>query len=660
MQTEGFDGALGASYRLVEVVGRGAIGEVWRAVDRRTDETVAAKLLRAEHVADRELVTRFIQERSVLTGLRHPNLVSVRDLVVEGDRLAIVMDYVDGGSVREVIRKRGPLPPALAVGLAAEVLDGLAAAHDKRLVHRDIKPDNVLLSRAWEGLEPGDVRLTDFGIARIVGEGPRTTTGLLGTPEYMCPELLTAGTADLPADVYGVGILLYELLAGRTPFAGPGTDYTIAHRHVSSEPPVLPLPEQLWTVLETLLDKDPRGRPAAREAAASLRRLLPGLGVEPALAAQEAPDGFASARGPVTVVRGLTPEPSAGEDERATADETRLEEVDLGTPGQATVVRPMPRATSAPRHSTVSEPEPGEKPAWWRDPRVLGGAAATVVLIVVVAFVALHGGGKHSGGGAPASVSVTAAQQDEPLLTGLTISRKAEYDAKSGTAVLTITYATQNSPLDGPFLEVIPGTGSECPTVSWDGNDAALNLPSVTGIDTRCAWSVDPGQVPRQSSVSVKAHVSLPLGSESPQESLQHWLDSDAARTTKAVSDPQITSTSYAAQRLQGIDVVAPTSTVTGKTLHVTLVPRWPKGPDRLDPLYRSPSVGPPSSLLAAVAGGEDGVRFSDSCSGALGVSPDGLVVTTLTVAPECQVNARVGNFTDLTSNTFSIASRGG
>ena len=162
MTEVGFDSALGAAYQLVEVVGRGAIGEVWRALDRRTGETVAAKLLRAEHVADRDLVTRFVQERSVLTDLRHPNLVSVRDLVVEGDRLAIVMDYVGGGTLRDVVREQGPLRPELAVALVAEVLDGLAAAHDRRLVHRDIKPDNVLLSPEWERLGSGSVRLTDL------------------------------------------------------------------------------------------------------------------------------------------------------------------------------------------------------------------------------------------------------------------------------------------------------------------------------------------------------------------------------------------------------------------------------------------------------------------------------------------------------------------
>ena len=106
--------------------------------------------------------------------------------------------------------------------------------------------------------------------------------------------------------------------------------------------------------------------------------------------------------------------------------------------------------------------------------------------------------------------------------------------------------------------------------------------------------------------------------------------------------------------------VVAPPRTVSGKTLPITLLPVWPKGPDRLNPLYRSPSVGRPSSLLTAVAGGEDGVRFADACSGSLAVSSDGLVVTTLTVAPECEVDARVGNFTYLQSNAFSISTRGG
>ena len=252
-------------------------------------------------------------------------------------------------------------------------------------------------------------------------------------------------------------------------------------------------------------------------------------------------------------------------------------------------------------------------------------------------------------------------QQDQALPTGLTVTRAATYDARDDTISLTVTYNAQNAALRGPFLEVLGGLhGATCAGVTWRGAAQERNLPTITGVDAECSWSVDPGEVPRQDNVSVTARVPLPLGTKDPPSVLQEWLDRNAASTLDAVSDPQITGTSYAVQRLQGIDVVAPSQTVSGKTLRITLLPVWPKGADHLNPLYRSPSVGRPSSLLTSVAGGEAGVHFSDGCSGALAVSSDGLVVTALTVAAECNVDARVGNFTDLESNDFSIVTRGG
>ena len=153
------DAALGASYRLQKRIGTGAAGEVWLAVDSRTNEQVAAKLLRPEHVADRDLVARFVTERSLLVGLRHPSIVGVRDLVVEGERLAIVMDYIDGGSARELIQTSGTLPPGEAVRIVAAVLDGLVAAHEQGILHRDVKPDNVLLTSMWRSFASGSVKL---------------------------------------------------------------------------------------------------------------------------------------------------------------------------------------------------------------------------------------------------------------------------------------------------------------------------------------------------------------------------------------------------------------------------------------------------------------------------------------------------------------------
>ncbi len=663
MHTEGFDEALGASYRLVEKLGRGATGEVWKAVDRRTDEVVAAKLLRQEHTADQDLVGRFVRERSILTGLRHPHVVAVRDLVVEGDRLAIIMDFVDGGSLRDVLADGGPLPPERAAAVVAAVLDGLAAAHSQGILHRDLKPDNVLLTRGWQDLDAGAVRLTDFGISRMVADGAGTTTGLMGTPEYMAPELLVTGTCDLSADVYGTGILLYELLAGRTPFAGPGTDYTVAHRHVASVPPPLPVPEPLSRQLEAMLAKDPTARPSAGEAAAALRRLVPSLAGVPALAAQSPPADFDSARGPMTMLRGVTPEPVApAVDDRADDQEPyRPSSLDLGTPDHGTMLRPMSVPTARePRR----EPEPvhrRKRPPRWRDPRAIALIVAALVLLGgAVAYAATSGTtpepepeGPTTAAPPPASVPGTA------TATGLTVSRQAVYDPATESVQLTITYAAQNAELGGPFLEVIPGTdGGDCPTVTWEGQPQEQNLPSATGVTTECAWSIDPGTVPVQGNVVVTATV--PLAFEDPGTELQAWLDGAVQSTDTAVSDTEISGTAYPAQRLQGVEVVAPSSTVSGTTLRLTILPVWPSGPDRLNPLYRSPSVGEPSSLLVAVAGGEQGVRFSDGCSGALAVSQGGLVVTALNVAADCSVLTDVGNLTDVESSSFDIVTRGG
>jgi serine/threonine-protein kinase len=292
---------------------------------------------------------------------------------------------------------------------------------------------------------------------------------------------------------------------------------------------------------------------------------------------------------------------------------------------------------------------------------VQGGAAATLVLVAVVALVMWRGIGGGADDAPAAAEAVTASAQDQAVPTGLTISRSATYDPEARAVDLTITYAAQNAPLGGPFLEVVGGLeGDQCPAVTWQGDSQERNLPSVSGVDAPCSYSVDPGPVPRQGSVSVTARVGLALPADDPQTTLAAWLDDNGAATVAAVSDPELSSTSYPAQRLQDVQVVAPSRTVSGKTLPITLVPVWPSGPDPVNPLYRSPSVGRPSSLLSAVAGGEQGVRFSDACSGALAVSADGLVVTALSVAPECEVDATVGNFTTLRSNSFAIATRGG
>lgn len=252
---------LGSRYILHEVIGRGAMGEVWRASVEDDGSPVAVKVLRSDLSGDPLMVGRFLQERSVLTDLDHPHLVRVRDLVVEGDTIGIVMDLVEGHDLRAELRRRRSIVAAEACRLMAGVCSAVAFAHDRGVIHRDVKPENILLDCSGLAMQ---ARLTDFGIARIAhGPSFTRTTGILGTLEYMAPELSERGNASPASDIYAAGIVLYELLTGATPFGG-GHPGAVLRRHLDEEPghPV-DLDEQLWQLIATMLAKRPEARPAS-------------------------------------------------------------------------------------------------------------------------------------------------------------------------------------------------------------------------------------------------------------------------------------------------------------------------------------------------------------------------------------------------------------
>ena len=262
---------LGSRYVLHDVLGRGAMGQVFRGSVRGSGVPVAVKVLKPELVSDTEVVARFFRERSILTSIDHPNVAKVLDLVVEGETLGIVMELVDGQDLRRYLRARGTLPPAEAVYLVGQLLQGLAAVHAAGIVHRDVKPENVLVSMARGQMT---LKLTDFGVSRLsYGASLTKMTSLIGTPEYMAPELAEHDTATPAADLYSAGIVLYEMLAGRTPFAG-GHPLAVLRRQAEQPPPPVPgVPGELWAQIESLLAKDPGSRPGS--AAAALNRLAP-------------------------------------------------------------------------------------------------------------------------------------------------------------------------------------------------------------------------------------------------------------------------------------------------------------------------------------------------------------------------------------------------
>ncbi|MET9777123.1 serine/threonine-protein kinase [Streptomyces sp. NPDC006367] len=279
---------VGSKYLLEEPLGRGATGTVWRARQRETagaeaavagqpGETVAIKVLKEELASDPDIVMRFLRERSVLLRLTHPNIVRVRDLVVEGELLALVMDLVDGPDLHRHLRENGPFTPVAAALLTAQIADALAASHADGVVHRDLKPANVLLKQTGDEMHP---MLTDFGIARLADSpGLTRTHEFVGTPAYVAPESAEGRPQTSAVDIYGAGILLYELVTGRPPFGG-GTALEVLHQHLSAEPRrPSTVPDPLWTVIERCLRKNPDERPSAENLARGLRVVAEGIGV---------------------------------------------------------------------------------------------------------------------------------------------------------------------------------------------------------------------------------------------------------------------------------------------------------------------------------------------------------------------------------------------
>ena len=264
---------IGGRYRLLERLGAGGMSVVWRARDEVLDRDVAVKALSADPAADPELMRRIYAEARAAAGLRHPNVVAVYDYgeADDGGRAVpyVVMELVGGRSAADLL-SGGPLPWRSAVLIAAQVGAALAAAHAHGIVHRDVKPSNVMVTASG-------VKLVDFGISAAVGEADGSGAELLGTPAYLAPERLDRGQVRPATDVYALGLLLYLSLAGHLPWSASTTTEMIrAHRHrePSALPPVPGLPPDVAELCHQCLAKRPEDRPDAAEAAEALGRAV--------------------------------------------------------------------------------------------------------------------------------------------------------------------------------------------------------------------------------------------------------------------------------------------------------------------------------------------------------------------------------------------------
>ncbi|MFC4470779.1 serine/threonine-protein kinase [Streptomyces xiangluensis] len=350
---------IGSRYTAHQILGRGSAGTVW--LGEGPEGPVAIKLLREDLASDQELVGRFVQERTALLGLDHPHVVSVRDLVVDGNDLALVMDLVRGTDLRTRLDRERRLAPEAAVAIVADVADGLAAAHAAGVVHRDVKPENVLLDMQGP-LGPGGSHpalLTDFGVAKLI-DSPRRTraTKIIGTPDYLAPEIIEGLPPRAAVDIYALATVLYELLAGFTPFGG-GHPGAVLRRHVTETVVPLPgIPDELWQLLVQCLAKAPASRLRASELGARLREQLPELAGMPPLDVDEPePESDATPSEPEAprdaerVRRGavpLVPGRAAPDSNRDTHTSMRVPGPDELAGGARGTAR-APRAAGAPR-----------------------------------------------------------------------------------------------------------------------------------------------------------------------------------------------------------------------------------------------------------------------------------------------------------------------
>jgi serine/threonine protein kinase len=225
------DRILGNSYRIVEKVGEGGMGAVYRAVDLMLDRDVAIKAIRPELAREPEIVERFRSEARLLARVSHPAIATIYSFFQDGDDLFLAMEFVRGRSLSRVLENEGALPWDQAVRLLAAAMEGIEVAHRAGIIHRDLKPDNLMIGEA------GNVKVMDFGIARAAGSGHLTRTGLLvGTLRYMAPEQIQGEEADHRVDIYALGAVLYQTITGRSPFEGK-SDYAIIKAQIEEMPP---------------------------------------------------------------------------------------------------------------------------------------------------------------------------------------------------------------------------------------------------------------------------------------------------------------------------------------------------------------------------------------------------------------------------------------
>ena len=347
---------LGSSYILEERIGAGAQGDVWKGHREGSEEPLAFKKLRSDLARERNVVDAFLKERDTLERVDSPHVVRLRDMVAEGETLGLVMDYVGGGDLADVIREQGALVPGLVASYGAAIAAGLSAVHAASLVHRDIKPANILMD---DDVTPAAPRVADFGVARICDSASSTrSTNGAGTPLYMAPEVADGLPAAPSMDIYSLGVVLYEMCCGVPPFTGGPAALLKSHMMMDPGRPD-GVPDVLWDLIGRMMAKDPAARPTADQVRQALTDAAPGLADLPAAPRLSSPPAPVPASAVVRTVLGApasAPSVRSASAPSASAPPPSAPSASAPPPSAPSASAPPPSAPSAVSASTGSVP----------------------------------------------------------------------------------------------------------------------------------------------------------------------------------------------------------------------------------------------------------------------------------------------------------------
>ena len=456
---------LGGRYRLVELLGQGGMATIYRARDAQLDRDVAVKLLRPEFGRDPDFLARFRDEAKAAASLSHPNIVAVFDFGEEQSDPYIVMELIDGQDLSSILRENGPLPPRQAARVSAEVAKALQAAHVRGIVHRDVKPSNILVGR------DGRVKVADFGIARALDDAQVTLPGVtMGSVHYFSPEQARGEPATQASDIYSLGIVLYESLTGQRPFSGDGAA-AVALARLTTTPP-LPsairsgVPAPLDQIVQRAMALDPAARYAS---AASMASALEGWLADPATpttAAVAGAAGAAAAVGAAATVASAQARPNAvpyPPDAYARSAPPAAPVTTTGTPP------PPPSADGE-----VEDDGGGSSPWGW-----VAGLLGIGILAIVgfLVFRMLTGGGGEEPSASP-SESPSGATIEVPKFVDMMIT-DAETAAASAGLVLKVAGGEERDDVEpGTVLTQDPAEGE----MVGEGSEVAITVSVARGL----------------------------------------------------------------------------------------------------------------------------------------------------------------------------------